>query len=91
MSKITVCDICGERNNVNSRYYPYDRRADGAGGMEDVGDDFDLCLKHEVFVLKRVIKSLTDQKESLSEYQIGSRTISIIRALISKRKGLKSE
>ena len=87
MATIKVCDVCNTKDNVNSRYYPYDRRADGAGGMEDVGADFDLCLLHETIVLNKIIKALTDRKEPLNEYQINSMAINLIRVLISKEKG----
>ena len=87
MATIKVCDVCGTKDNVNSRYYPYDRRADGAGGMEDVGDSFDLCCRHEVVLQKKIIKVLTDRKEPLNEYQINSMAINLIRVLISKEKG----
>lgn len=54
---ITVCDICGDRKNVNRVIYPYDTQPDGAGSSETVSEVFDLCQTHEIEMLKAIVKN----------------------------------
>ena len=54
--QITVCDICGSQDRVVPEYFAYDRRPDGAGGMEDVGETYDLCIQHRYEVLRHAFK-----------------------------------
>jgi len=53
--QITICDICGTRKDVQKVWFPYDRKMDAAGSMENVGETFDLCCKCYLKVLKSVI------------------------------------
>jgi len=52
--KITVCDICKDKEDIEKRWYYMDRRADAAGGMEDEGEGFDLCTACELKVLRKL-------------------------------------
>jgi len=61
MATIEICDICGERKDVKRQYFCYDRQTDGAGSMEDVGDTFDLCPKHQVSVLEATLVNLMEK------------------------------
>ena len=37
-----LCDVCGKPTK-NRFWAAVDRKADGAGGMEDIGENVDLC------------------------------------------------
>ena len=54
--QIRICDICGTREDVQKVWLPYDRKMDGAGSMEDVGETYDLCCRCHLKVLKDVIR-----------------------------------
>lgn len=93
MATINICDICGTRNNVNRRQYPYDRRIDGAGSMDTEYEIYDLCQTHELIVLKLAIKaSLKLDIRSgnvCAEYFFNQLIITEIKKMISKQKGMK--
>ena len=60
MATIEVCDICGSRDGVVRHFYAIDRRNDGAGSMEDVGEVYDLCVKHQIVILEATIANIKE-------------------------------
>jgi hypothetical protein len=52
VATITICDVCGSRDNVNRRSYCYDRKLDAAGSMSDVSETYDLCESCELRALR---------------------------------------
>lgn len=84
MSTIQICDVCGGRENIHKIQYPYDHRADGAGGMEIVYEVYDLCEKHELLALKKAIKYIIRKRipAVLTEHEFNRVIINEIESLI---------
>jgi|GEM_PF-6143634 len=62
MATILVCDMCDTRKGVERHSWAIDRRADAAGGMEDVTVAVDLCLKCENRLLKEALNTILGEK-----------------------------
>jgi hypothetical protein len=93
MATINICDICGAREDVSRRSYPYDRRPDGAGGSETVSEIYDLCQTHELIALKLAIKTCvnkTDIKDIQNDWSFNQLIINEIKQLLqSSIKAIK--
>lgn len=51
MATVIHCDICGHHPARRASYF-INREADGAGGMEDIHEFFDLCVECELSILR---------------------------------------
>jgi len=76
--QITICDICGTREDVEKVWLPYDRKLDVAGSTEDVGETFDLCCKCHLKVLNEAVRKEIDAKR-VAEWLFNRELIKIIR------------
>ena len=85
MATIEICDICGTCDNVNRRYYAYDRLADRARGREDINELFDLCETHELIVLKKAMTVAMKNRIENNGYELNRLIIKEIKEMISRR------
>ena len=74
------CDICDSVNNVEQHYFVYDRKVDAAGGMEDLGELYDLCTTCHRNVLSIYVKAIA------CKHTVNQELINIIKAKL-KSKG----
>lgn len=81
MATIEVCDICGSRDGVLRHFYSTDRQTDGAGSMEDVGDTYDLCIKHQADILEATITTIK-QVHKIPKYTVNQYSVNAIKARI---------
>ncbi|RLI83184.1 hypothetical protein DRP04_02135 [Archaeoglobales archaeon] len=82
---ITVCDICGGREKVNRRWYPFDRKMSVAGDSETVGEVFDLCESCELAVLREVL----GLERNANMWDTNKRIISKVKEKIEFKKEVK--
>ena len=80
MATIDVCDICGKKCN-NRLFFKTDRVMDAAGSMEDEGENYDLCEKHQIVILKNV---LFKGRNELEKMNINKRLVKEVEKLKKK-------
>lgn len=55
---IRECDLCGKECPYETIYAKVDRRADGAGSMEDVHEYLDLCPVHLRALVQKMVNEM---------------------------------
>lgn len=58
MATIKICDVCGTRQDVQTKHYWVNRKMDAAGSMDDEYESFDLCAKHRELVIESALNEL---------------------------------
>ena len=84
MAQVTVCDICDSRQDVRKMYLPVGRESDGAGSMDTVGVNWDLCAKCEV-LMWRINRNEEDSKRSRdAKFDANNRLCIILKKMQSR-------
>ena len=82
---ITICDICGMRDNVHRLNLLYGSQRDAAGGQEGMYESYDLCRDHEVVVLRKSITKLLSMVDK-SDHEFNAITIKTIKGMLPKKE-----
>lgn len=69
VTEVVRCDVCGVKP-AKRLCFPWDRIADGAGSMEDVYYDVDLCDLHWLEV-HRLLANYDEQPTRVSKQTMG--------------------
>ena len=67
----TVCDAEGCKAHDAERISMFkERKADGAGGMENWYYTFDLCARHTLLFLRDLLEKITKHSNGISEEHV---------------------
>ena len=82
---ITICDICGTRDNVNHLTYHY-AISDAQTG-DTLHESYDLCRDHEVVVLRKALANLVATMGE-KEHDSNKKIIKIIKDMIQEKEAV---
>lgn len=70
VTEVVKCDVCGTSPGTHLSF-PYDRRCDAAGSMENIYYDIDLCTMHK-YEVDRIRENYNEKPKKITRYNMSA-------------------